>query len=95
MSREQTISGMRLRLLAIVLVLALVWYAMNPAPGPVRRAKAEGGPDGEQREAESPADVGYGLELIEEGGTRPYSRPVPIGEGDDANDLEWPDVIDL
>lgn len=85
-----------MRLLALVLALALIWYAMNPAPGPVRSAeRAEQPPDEEWRETKTPAPASYGLGLTGEGSTQPYELPVTVGEGDSTDDLEWPELIDL
>jgi hypothetical protein len=39
MRREQTKQTLKLRLLALVLALSLVWYSLNPAPRPVTRKK--------------------------------------------------------
>ncbi len=52
MGRGKTVSGMRLRMLTLVLALAPFWYAVNPAPEPVHRVKKIGGsPDEERRDA--------------------------------------------
>lgn len=83
---------LRLRLLALVLALALTWYAVNPAPGPVRRSarREDDPPGGERREAKPPARGALS-------GTAAVAvrRPVPTPEEADADDLDWPEFIDI
>ncbi len=96
MRQVRTVSGMRLRLLALVLALALLWYAVNPAPGPVCSVKeTKEPPDEERRGTKTPAPAGYGLGLVEECSTHPYEPPASGGEVGSADDLEWPELIDL
>lgn len=95
MTDEQTIQTIRLRLLAFVLALALTWYAMNPAPGPVRRVKRDDGPpDEKRREAKSPPGLSCVYVGMEIGTMKSALDPLsPAGE--DMEDLEWPEVIDV
>ncbi|HEV2763995.1 MAG TPA: hypothetical protein VGV38_13515 [Pyrinomonadaceae bacterium] len=91
MKAEGLKQELRLRLLALVLALALTWYALNPAPGPVRRGPRAGDepPEGERREAkpfEGGAVVGVSV-----GETRASASPVEW----DADELEWPELIDV
>lgn len=92
MRRIQSKQTLKLRLLAFVLVVALVWYSLNPAPRPVIR---------KTREAEPPDEKKQNLELQ----TLPATLPIafkrlgepsetlpPADEGDD--DFEWPEFID-
>lgn len=96
MGREQTVSGMRLRLLAFVLAMALAWYAMNPAPGPARWVrKTEEPPDEARRNAENVAANSYRLDLSRTSIAPPHAPASLVGEGTESADLEWPEVIDL
>ena len=57
MREDRLKQAFKLRLLALVLALALTWYAVNPAPGPVRRRKREGDqPEAKKRDALHQAD---------------------------------------
>jgi hypothetical protein len=77
---ERVRQTLRLKLLALVLALALTWYALNPAPGPVRRGVREGEePDAERREGRSPAARG----------------PAPPPSREEPEELEWPEYISL
>lgn len=95
MRGRPTTQEIRLRLLALVLALALTWYAMNPAPGPARRAvRDDEPPDEKRREADSSRGVGY--RLARAGCDAPRAAPTPArSEVQEIDDLEWPDVIDL
>ena len=76
---------LRLRLLALVLALALTWYAVNPAPGPVRRGgRDEGRPEGERRGASPAGDSA--AELMPAGASTCAEA---------AADLDWPEFIDV
>ena len=87
---------MRLRLLALVLALALTWYAMNPAPGPARRVRRdEETPDEERRVTGSPAGVGYEPELAGAAAVRSAVRASSSQAEENIDDLEWPEVIDV
>lgn len=97
MREERATSALRLRLLAVVLALALTWYAINPAPGPARRVRRDDeSPDEERREVGSPREANYeqgrvGAELTESA-TNLFSHAA-VSDADD--DLEWPEVIDV
>lgn len=88
---ERVSQTLRLKLLALVLALALTWYALNPAPGPARpRVRRGKEPDGERREGKSPAGRvpspvfgAAGLAFVP-----PSSREEP-------EELEWPEYISL
>lgn len=92
MRERPTRLRIRLRLLALVLAAALGWYAVNPAPGPVRRvARDDEQPDEKRREARRPrlngaqaADVANALRM---------TPRVLTSADEDADDLEWPEVI--
>lgn len=94
--REETFRQViRLRMLALVLALALTWYAINPAPGsmaPIRRD--EGEPDEKRREARSPSQLN--CEPVWTVGTATKSASDQFSSaGEDIDDLEWPEVIDV
>ena len=90
MRRRQGISGMRLRLLAAVLALAIFWYAVTPAPDPARSAKKSEEPSDEERhDAEYPLPMGYGLGLIESSVTSFNEQLCSVGEEADADCLQW------
>ncbi|HYO62061.1 MAG TPA: hypothetical protein VER08_00235 [Pyrinomonadaceae bacterium] len=74
----------RPKLLAFVLALALTWYTLNPAPGPVRPRARRGNdePDAERRERK-PA---------------PARAPspgfnAPTRDDDADEELDWPEYI--
>lgn len=83
---------LRLRLLALVLALALTWYAVNPAPGPVRRGvrRDDEPPEGERREAKRAGrGAASGVAVMAE------RRPAPKPDETDADELDWPEFIDV
>jgi hypothetical protein len=92
MRRERAKQTLKLRLLAFVLALALVWYSLNPAPKPITLNKREDElPDEKKRNVESqsmPATLSVAFRQL---GERAESFPAP-GEGED--DFEWPEFID-
>jgi hypothetical protein len=92
MSRAQTKQTLKLRLLAFVLALALVWYSLNPVPTPITRRK---------RDDELPDETKRNLKPQ----SMPVILPValrPTGEmaesvpslDEDEDDFEWPEFID-
>lgn len=94
MREERIRQALRMQLLALVLALALTWYALNPAPGPAwtDRPDAEP-PDENRREARNafgahrhPAWSEFGV------GRLPVSPP---SRAEEAWELEWPEVIDI
>ena len=92
MRKIQTKQTLKLRLLAIVLALALVWYSLNPAPGPIIRNK---------REAEPPDEKKRKIDLRSMQVALPIAfRPVEgiaglsISSDEDEDDFEWPEFID-
>ena len=94
MREEQTIQIIRLRLLALVLALALTWYALNPAPGPVHQVtRDEGRPDENRREVKPAFGASHPLARVEAGvGWASVNSPPDAGEW---GELEWPEIIDL
>lgn len=55
MSLARTKRSLKLRLLAIVLALALAWFIINPAPGPIRRERKATPPDANKLQAKAEA----------------------------------------
>ena len=92
MRRERTKQTFRLRLLAFVLALALVWYSFNPAPRTVIRQKREAEPpDEKKRNVEPrsmPATLPVAFTLV--GETIESAPSLDIDE----DDFEWPEFID-
>jgi hypothetical protein len=102
MRNEQELSGVRLRLLAVVLALALTWYALNPAPGPIRHVRRGGdeGPDEKRRERKSraPEAASAGAlslpSALRSSATRPPEAD-EVDEPDDLEELDWPEYLSL
>lgn len=93
MREERFRQAIRLRLLAFVLALALTWYAMNPAPGPIYRGtRDEGQPDENRREVKPTFGANCRLAVTEAGvgGSHVNSQACAEGPGE----LEWPEFID-
>ena len=96
MREVRGVRTLRLRLLALVLALALTWYALNPAPGHVRRVKRdEETPDEERRVAGSPAGVGHEPGLAGAAAIRSAVRASSSDAEESIDDLKWPEVIDV
>jgi hypothetical protein len=90
MSRAQTKQTFKLRLLALVLALALIWYSLNPAPRPIIFKKREAEPPDEKKRNLEPRNVPATLPLA-------FRRIGEMAEhlpssGED--DFEWPEFID-
>lgn len=92
MRRVQTKQTLKLRLLAFVLALALVWYSVNPAPRPVARRKQEDEPPDEKKRNVEPQSMPATLLL----GFRPLVEAPGISSppDEDVDDFEWPEFID-
>jgi hypothetical protein len=95
MRRERVKQSFKLRLLALVLALALLWYSLNPAPGRVERVKRdEEVPDGKKREAEPRLQGGAVFPgLLAMPGARPWDEIV-LNRDDEDDDFDWPEFID-
>lgn len=92
MSEERLRHAFRLRLLALVLALALTWYAMNPAPAPVCRGKRdEGQPDEKRQPVKLPVVIGYYSVVTE----AVVLESDINSAGEKTDDLEWPEVIEV
>jgi hypothetical protein len=93
MRRERVKQSFRLRLLALVLALLLLWYSLNPAPGRVERIKRDDEvPDGKKREAEPSLQGGAVFPgLLAMPGARPWDEALSNRDDDD---FDWPEFID-
>lgn len=94
MREEGFRQAIRLRLLALVLALALTWFALNPAPGSVTKIKRdEAPPDEKRRQARSQTgvncDPGWTETRAPESALDSFSFT-----GANIDNLEWPEVID-
>ncbi|HEX8175521.1 MAG TPA: hypothetical protein VF543_10405 [Pyrinomonadaceae bacterium] len=94
MRREHTRQTFKLQLVTLVLALALLWYSINPAPGPVKRYKPEDEPPDEKRRELEPqlqrADVlpaAFKTFVVE-------SKDSLSATIEDEDDFEWPEFID-
>jgi hypothetical protein len=92
MSRVQTKQTLKLRLLALVLTLALIWYSLNPVPRPSVCHKRDNElPDEKKRNAElyrMPETLSV---MFKPAGEAAESMP---SLDEDEDDLEWPEFID-
>lgn len=94
MGEDRFRRAFRLRLLALVLALLLTWYALNPAPGTVRtRGRETESPDENRCEAKNALRASHQLEWAE-AGVRGSSL-IPSSRAEDADELEWPEIIDI
>jgi hypothetical protein len=92
MRRQQTKQILKLRLLAIVLALALVWYNLNPTPAPITRRKRDNElPDEKKRKVE-PQGVLVTLPTAFRA-IMEVAEPLPSLD-EDEDDFEWPEFID-
>jgi hypothetical protein len=92
MKRERRKQSFRLRLLAFVLAVLLVWYSLNPAPRPAARRNQEAEPPDEQKRTVEPRGVPATLPSAFRPTLLP-AEPLP-SEGDEEDDFEWPEFID-
>ena len=92
MRREQTKQTLKLRLLAFVLALALIWYSLNPAPRPVIRKKREAEPPDEKKRNVEPQGMPATLPMA----FRLMGAEVELLPScdKDEDDFEWPEFID-
>jgi len=92
MRRGQTKQTLKLRLLALVLALALVWYSLNPAPRPIIRKKREAEPPDEKKRNVEPRSMPATLPIV----FKPTGETIEplLTPGKDEDDFEWPEFID-
>jgi hypothetical protein len=92
MRRVQTKQTLKLRLLAFVLALALLWYSLNPTPRVVIRKKQDDEPPDEKKQNVEPHNMPATSSLA-------FRRMGQLGESsstpiEDEDDFEWPEFID-
>ena len=94
MRSEMTNRRFRLRLLALILALLLLWYSINPAPYTVVRDKRkETEPDAKKRQAAPvinhiPHSLLFHRPHVQE------SSDVLISIDAETDDFDWPEYID-
>jgi hypothetical protein len=93
MRRELSKQTFKLKLLAFVLVLLLLWYSINPAPSPVSLDKPQGKLPEEKRREPAPQLQKAALTPV---ATRTFEMGVAASPAppDDEDDFEWPEFID-
>ena len=95
MREERIREAIKLRLLALVLALALTWYAVNPAPGPVQIIKRdEEQPDEHRLEARWLSAVNCDAVWTQAHATQSVLAPLSTTD-EDLDTLEWPEIIDI
>jgi hypothetical protein len=93
MRNERTKQIIKLRLLAFVLALAILWYSLNPVPKPIVRIKREDElPDEKKREVE-PWLQGIALRPLMLATHQADLADKPFPDQDE-DDFDWPDLID-
>lgn len=94
MRREPTKQTFKLRLLAFVLALAIVWYSLNPAPRASSRIKRENElPDEKKREAE-PRLQRAAIMPLSFGALSAGLGATPSTQLAEDDDFDWPEFID-
>lgn len=92
--KERTKQNFKLRLLALILALALLWYSVNPAPHTIiRRKREDEQPDAKKREAKPEISIApFSLQLH-----RPNTREAGVNlpsSDEELDDFDWPEFID-
>jgi hypothetical protein len=91
MRSAQTKQTLRLRLLAFVLALALIWYSLNPLPKPLVRRQQEAEPPEEKKRNLEPQRL---LPATLSAVFRPTEEVAERLQFSDEDDFEWPEFID-
>lgn len=86
---------LRLKLLALVLALALTWYALNPAPGPVSRSRRVNDDDPGEKRRESETPAGRRPVFADAGFANLHASALSRGESEETDELDWPEYISL
>ena len=92
MRRKQNTQIFKLRLLAVVLALAILWYTLNPAPRPVLRKKREAETPDEKKRTIEPRSMPATLPVVLKP-TGEMAEPFPLPD-EDEDEFEWPEFID-
>jgi hypothetical protein len=92
MRRERTKQTLKLRLMAFVLALALMWYSLNPAPIAITSRKPEAELPGEKKRNVEPQSMPatFPIAFRQLGERTEYLLP----PAEDEDDFEWPEFID-
>jgi hypothetical protein len=92
MRRVQSKQTIKLQLLALVLAIALIWYSLNPTPGPViiRKKPADFPPDEKQNARPQNISVALSeaLKLTEDA-----AKSLSSCNKDEEDDFDWPEFI--
>jgi hypothetical protein len=93
MRRAHTKQAFKIRVLALVLALALIWYSLNPVPGPVIHSKRDDDSPDEKKRNIVPQSMAATLPVTF--GLVP-ARASPLASTDAGadDDFEWPEFID-
>jgi len=92
MRGEQTKQTLKLRLLALLLALILIWYSRNPAPRPVIRKIREAEPPDEKKRNVEPQTMPTTFPFAFRS-TGEAAILLPASDGN-KEDLDWPEFID-
>lgn len=93
MRNERTKQTLKLRLLALVLVLALVWYSLNPAPRSVSLRKLEDEPADEKQRIAEPQNMAAATLTAVFKPTREATEALSSSD-EGVDDFDWPEYID-
>jgi hypothetical protein len=92
--KDKIEQNFKLRLLALILALVLLWYSVNPAPyTPTRRESKDNQPDAEKRPPEPQARLAPpSLQFYRITGREKSVEEIVPEE--DSDDFDWPEFID-
>jgi hypothetical protein len=88
----QTKQSFKIRLLALVLVLALVWYSLNPLPTPIIRRKRDDELPDEKKRHLDPHSMPSSLPFAF--GSTGKIAASSLSSDENEDDFVWPDFID-
>jgi hypothetical protein len=91
MNRAQAKQPIKLRLLAVVLALALIWYSLNPVPTPIIHRKRDDVPPDEKKRSVEPQRLPMTLPVAFKS-IGEIAEPLPFHD-EDEDDFEWPEFI--
>jgi hypothetical protein len=94
MGRELRNKSLKLRLLAFVLALALIWYSLNPVPYRVNKEKPDAEPPEAKRREARPQLSGPSRFLYAQGRRLEDATTVAASRVEDVDDFVWPEYID-
>lgn len=93
MSSVQNKQRVKPHVLAFVLAMALLWYSLNPAPGPLTRSKREDELPDEKKRAAEPVSQRPTILPLTLGTLRTQLETVAAPPQDE-DDFEWPEYLD-